>query len=115
MEESILITIKQLLGIEEDATDFDLDIITHINSTLSELYDIGYGLEPFKISGEETTWDLLLSDTKDLELIKEFIYISVKMVFDPPLSSIVMDAYKEIKKKCEFKIYLICDKKEVNT
>lgn len=115
MEESILITIKQMLGIEEDVTDFDLDIIIHINSALSELYDIGYGSEPFKISGEETTWDLLLLNNTDLELIKEFLFISVKMVFDPPLSSIVMDTYKEVKKKCEFKIYLICDQKGVST
>ena len=115
MEDSILITIKQLLGIDEDITDFDLDLIIHINSALSEIYNIGYGSAPLSISGVDATWDLLLLDNKDLELIKTFVYVSVKMVFDPPTSNIVMETYKEIKKKYEFDIYLASDTKEVSS
>ena len=113
MNESILKTIKSMLNIEDDITDFDQDLIVLINSSLSSLYQLGIGTIPFKITGTEETWMQLLGE-KDyyLESVKELIYLDVKLVFDPPTSSMVMDAYKEKRKEDQWRIAAQVDMEE---
>ena len=113
MDESILKTIKSMLNIEEDISDFDQDLIVLINSSLSTLYQLGIGTIPFKITGTDETWSQLL-DGKEyyLESAKELIYIDVKLVFDPPLSSMVMDAYKERRAEDQWRIAAQVDMEE---
>lgn len=113
MDESILKTIKSMLNIEEDISDFDQDLIVLINSSLSTLYQLGIGTIPFKITGTDETWAQLL-DGKEyyLESAKELIYIDVKLVFDPPTSSMVMDAYKEKRKEDQWRIAAQVDMEE---
>ena len=113
MDESILKTIKSMLNIEEDISDFDQDLIVLINSSLSTLYQLGIGTIPFKITGTDETWSQLL-DGKEyyLESAKELIYIDVKLVFDPPTSSMVMDAYKEKRKEDQWRIAAQVDMEE---
>ena len=115
MDESILKTIKSMLNIEEDISDFDQDLIVLINSSLSTLYQLGIGTIPFKITGTDETWSQLL-DGKEyyLESAKELIYIDVKLVFDPPLSSMVMDAYKERRAEDQWRIAAQVDMEEEN-
>lgn len=96
--ESILKTIRaMLLSGESDITDFDTDLIVFINSSLNKLFQAGIkdGNKPFKISGDSETWEPIISKEEYLETIKEFIYLDVKIVFDPPTSSIVTDALKQ--------------------
>lgn len=113
MNESILKTIKSMLNIEDDITDFDQDLIVLINSSFSTLYQLGIGDTPFKITGTEETWIQLLSE-KDyyIESVKELIYLDVKLVFDPPTSSMVMDAYKEKRKEDQWRIAAQVDMEE---
>ena len=93
--ESILTYIKQLLGIDEDETHFDPDVIMHINSTFSTLNDMGVGPdETFSISDKNAVWDDFMEEAPDFNDVKTYIYLKVKMIFDPPSSSSVMDAYK---------------------
>lgn len=93
--DSILTSIKKLLGIEKEYTHFDSDIIIHINSVLMDLNQIGIGPENgFSISGDMETWDQVLGTSGRLEAVKTFVYLKVKMVFDPPSSSTVLDAMK---------------------
>lgn len=115
MDESILKTIKSMLNIDEDITDFDQDLIVLINSSLSTLYQLGIGTIPFKITGTDETWSQLL-DGKEyyLESAKELIYIDVKLVFDPPLSSMVMDAYKERRAEDQWRIAAQVDMEELS-
>ena len=115
MDESILKTIKSMLNIEEDISDFDQDLIVLINSSLSTLYQLGIGSIPFKITGTDETWSQLL-DGKEyyLESAKELIYIDVKLVFDPPLSSMVMDAYKERRAEDQWRIAAQVDMEELS-
>lgn len=115
MDESILKTIKSMLNIEEDISDFDQDLIVLINSSLSTLYQLGIGTIPFKITGTDETWSQLL-DGKEyyLESAKELIYIDVKLVFDPPLSSMVMDAYKERRAEDQWRIAAQVDMEELS-
>ena len=95
MEESILMTIKKMLGLEPDYTPFDVDIIVMINSALMTLTQADVGpKEGFRINGGEEIWSDFLTNEVMLEGAKQYIYMKVKMVFDPPSSSIVMDALK---------------------
>lgn len=104
MEESILKTIKRLIfGVDVETAD-DSELIILINASLSKLYQLGIGDKPFRITGESETWDTLLTKEEYLETIKEYIYIDVRLIFDPPTSSIVAETLKEIRKEDQWRI-----------
>lgn len=91
--DSILISIKKLLGITEEYTHFDQDIIMHINSALFTLDQLGVvSLKGFRITGESEEWDDLLDGDADLEAVKSYIYLKVRILFDPPSSSVLMES-----------------------
>ena len=106
MEESILKSIKKLLGIAEDEHSFDVDIKIHINSAIQILKQIGVQstFEDFILESEETTWDDYLIDIEDLEDVKTYIYLKVKIIFDPPTNSAVLQNYKELIKEYEWRL-----------
>jgi len=103
---SILTSIKKLLGISENYTNFDQDIIIHINSVFMILKQLGVGPqdEVFTIKDKTTTWDQFVDEDDDLEAIKTYIYLKVKLVFDPPLNSMVMEAHKETISELEWRL-----------
>ena len=111
MNESILTSIKKLLGITEECTDFDTDIIIFINTVFPILLQLGVGPEEgFKIEDSTTTWrDYLGYNEKKLGSVKTFIYLKVKMVFDPPLSSSVIDSYNRTLSELEWRINVMAD------
>lgn len=93
--DSILISIKKMLGLEQDFTSFDTDIIININSALMVLNQLGVGPNTgFMITSSTETWDRFLFGRTDLESIKTFIYLKVRLVFDPPTNSFLVDAIK---------------------
>ena len=94
--DSILISIKKLLGITEEYKQFDPDIIIHINSVFLTLKQLGVGPEKaFAITGEYETWDQFLpEDNPNFEAVKSYMHIKVKLLFDPPTSSAVIEAMK---------------------
>ena len=104
MNESILDSIKSLLPIDKDITDFDGDLIVLINSSLSRLLQLGVGDKPFRIEGSSETWGQLLNKEEYLDAVKEVVFIDVKMVFDPPTSSVVMEALKAIRNEDMYRI-----------
>jgi hypothetical protein len=94
--ESILTSIKKLLGIEESYEYFDSDIIIYINSALMSLAQIGIGpINGFTISDKTTIWNDFIGDRKDLEAIKTYIYLKVRIMFDPPQIGYLIDAIKD--------------------
>ena len=106
-EESILNSIKKLLGIQADYKSFDTDIIIHINSVFMILNQLGIGpKQGFKIEGNTETWSDYISDEDDLESIKTYVYLKVKIVFDPALSGTVMEANKEVLRELEWRLNL---------
>lgn len=108
MEESILVTIKKLLGIDENYDAFDLDILTHINSclfTLSQL-GVGYKNKGFVVTGKNETWSDFLSDISNYQGVKTYIYLKVKLIFDPPTSSFVIEAMNGQIKELEWRLNL---------
>jgi hypothetical protein len=91
--ESILTSIKKLLGIPEEYTAFDQDVIIHINSVFMILTQLGVGpSNGFSITDEDDTWDDYVSDQTKIELVKSYIYLKVKLIFDPPTSSAAIDS-----------------------
>lgn len=93
--ESILTSIKLMLGIAEEYAHFDNTIIAHINSELFTLWQNGVGPATcFKITSDEQTWQDFLGESTEYETVKTYIYRKVKANFDPPTSSFVMDAMK---------------------
>ena len=89
---SILISIKKLLGIPADYTDFDQDIIMHINSVFLVLKQLGVGpKEGFSITGNSEEWtDYIAED--NIQLVKSYIYLKVRLMFDPPMNAALLDA-----------------------
>lgn len=96
MEESILNSIKKLLGITADYTHFDTDILIHINSVFMTLNQLGVGpSEGFRIQDDTSLWNDYIEDDDDLDAVKTYIYLKVKLIFDPPLSSSVAEVIKK--------------------
>ena len=110
MINSILTSIKKRLGITEECTDFDVDIIMDINSALATLNDIGVGKEGYRINSEIETWADFLGEAKNLEDVKTYVYISVKLVFDPSLSSSVTQSHEKRLKEIEWRLNTRVDK-----
>lgn len=91
--DSILTSIKTMLGIAEDCTDFDNEIVININSVLMILNQIGIGPEEgFSISDKTQTWTDFLGEAKNVEAVKSYVHLKVKMIFDPPTVSHVLEA-----------------------
>lgn len=108
--ESILTSIKKLLGIEEEYTHFDTDVIMHINSVFADLTQIGVGpSEGFSISDASTTWNEYTRDNPMLANVKQYIYLKVKLVFDPPTNSSVLTSYEKTIERLEWRLNVTVD------
>jgi hypothetical protein len=104
-DDSILRTIKKLVGIAADQTAFDLDIITHINSAFLTLNQIGVGPEGgFLIEDAEAEWWDLLGDDPRLNAVKTYIGLKVRLVFDPPNTGYVIAAFEKQIEELEWRL-----------
>lgn len=94
MGESILVSIKKIIGLSEDYECFDPDIIIAINSVFLTLKQIGVGPEDeiFEITGKEETWDEFFKDSKKINAVKQYVGIKVRTIFDPPNNSFLLEA-----------------------
>ena len=111
--DSILTSVKKLLGLTEEYTAFDLDLIMHINSVLMILNQMGVGPEkPFTISDATATWSAFCGERDDLEAVKSYVALKVRLLFDPPQSSSTMEATKNLISELEWRLYTACDKED---
>lgn len=109
--DSILTSIKKLLGITEEYEHFDQDIIMHINSVFMILTQMGVGPEEgFTISDSTTTWSEFTNDDKKIEAVKSYVYLKVRLLFDPPASSSVMEAINRSISEFEWRLNIAVDK-----
>lgn len=106
MNDSILTSIKKLLGIGEDYEHFDTDIIIHINTVIMVLNQMGVGAVNFHITGKSETWsDFLGTDNTILEMAKTYIYLKVRLIFDPPSTGGgVLDAINNTIEELEWRL-----------
>ena len=103
--ESILTSIKKLLGVSEEYEHFDPDIIMHINSVFMILNQLGVGpSEGFTIEDETSTWADFIKDSTKIESVKSYIYLKVKLLFDPPLSSAVIESTNRLINELEWRL-----------
>lgn len=104
--ESILDSIKKLLGLTSDYTSFDMDIIIHINTVFMALRQMGIGpKEGFSIEGNVEIWTDFSEKIEMLEAVKTYIYLKVKLIFDPPLNSSVIEVYNKTLSELEWRLY----------
>ena len=114
MDNSILADIKSLLG-AGNIDGFDSDIILHINSVLLVLRQLGVGpSDGFMITGPDETWNDLLADNDPnmLAAVKTYVYLKVKLIFDPPMSGTVMQATKDLIAELEWRLNVTVDPEE---
>lgn len=110
MDDSILDSIKKILGMPPAYDAFDTDLVIHINSVFGILAQLGVGPEGgFSISDNTTLWKSYLGDSKDLEMVKSYIALKVRLIFDPPTTGAVMDAMKEQIREYEWRLNVQVD------
>lgn len=109
-QDSILLSIKKLLGISKECTDFDTDIIIHINTTLMNLDQLGIEIsKSFSVKDNKQTWSEIITEQERIDSIITYVYLKVKLVFDPPLSSAVMEANKQSINELEWRLTVQVD------
>ena len=105
--DSILTSVKKMLGIAEEYTHFDADLIMHINSVFMILAQLGVGpSDGFFIEDDTTTWDEFIQDKKELNSVKSYVGLKVRLLFDPPTSSAAMEAANRLIEEFEWRLNL---------
>ena len=105
MEQSILNSTKKILGIAEDYTVFDLDIITHINSAFSTLTQLGVGpAEGFMIEDATPVWTDFIADDLQYNSVKSYVFLKVRQLFDPPTTSYLIAATEKQIEELEWRL-----------
>ena len=111
--ESILTSIKKMLGITEEYEHFDSDLIIHINSVFMILTQLGVGPPSgFSIQDKSTTWKEFISDETKLQLVKSYMHMKVKLLFDPPLSSAVLASMEKMIAEAEWRLNVAAETDE---
>ena len=109
MNESILTSVKKVLGIAEECTSFDSDILMHINSVLMILTQIGIGpIEGFSISDKSTICDQF-TNSKNMESIKSYVSLKVKLLFDPPNTTSNMESIGRLISELEWRLNIAAE------
>ena len=108
MEHSILKSTKKVLGIDPSYTAFDQDILTHINAVLSTLQQMGLGstAEIFFVEDDVPVWTDFEPDPQIIGHIRTFVYLKVRLLFDPPATSFVLAAMEKQAAELEFRLSL---------
>jgi hypothetical protein len=112
--DSILTTVKHLLGIEEDYTHFDTDVIIGVNSALATLNQVGVGQDNFSISDSTAKWSDFLGEQISYESVKSYVYLKTRLMFDPPQSSAHIDSINKQIAELEWRIMINYDKPEAD-
>lgn len=108
--ESILMSVKKMLGIVNEYKHFDDEIIMHINSVFSILTQLGVGpSDGFRIDDNADLWTDFIADSKKLEMVKTYVYMKVRLMFDPPTSSAVMESMNRQISELEWRINVTVD------
>jgi len=108
VENSILISTKKNLGLEPDYTPFDLDVITFINAAFSTLEQLGIGpVGGFSIEDNTATWSEFMGDDARYNAVKSYVYLRVRMLFDPPTTSFVLEAMNNQLRELEWRLNVV--------
>lgn len=115
MNDNILTSVKKLNNILEDDNSFDQELIMYINSALMTIMQEWHGMDhAFRIEDGTETWDDLLGEDADYEGVKELVGLKVKMMFDPPSNSSVLQAVNDQIKDLEWRLYIWKDNNRID-
>ena len=110
--DSILISVKKQLGIAPEDTSFDDEIVIHTNSVFSLLTQLGVGpADGFRISDADAVWGDYLGDVGTVEMVKSYMFMKVRLIFDPPQSSAGRESLEALAKEFEWRINVAVDTK----
>jgi len=114
-DDSILHTIKKMIGGDVESSEFDTDLIISINSAIATLYQIGIEAlnaetgAGFTITGEAETWSDYLGNFKHVDMVKTYIYQRVRLIFDPPQNTVLISAIQDQMKENEWRIMVAAE------
>lgn len=110
---SILLTVKKALGVDADCSDFDTDILIHLNSVLAVLQQLGVGPDDgYYIEDETPSWEDYLGESHAyVAMVKSYIIAKVRLLFDPPVSSAVMESLNRICSEFEWRANVAAENK----
>lgn len=108
MDSNILSDVKKMLGIESNTIEFDIDIVSNINAAFFTLNQLGVGPENPFTCDENSIWDDFVTSAP-LDVVRDYVYMKTRLVFDPPTSSFVVEAFKERISELEFRLNIQCD------
>ena len=110
MQDSILMTIRKLVCGNPYADHFDTDILVHINACFSILNQLGVGPENgFVVTDETQSWSSYIADNYILNMVKTYVTLKVKKIFDPPLTSSVLEAMDKEISQLEWRLNVAVD------
>jgi hypothetical protein len=105
VNDSILRTVRKMIGPSHDCDVFDVDLISHINTIFSTLNQLGVGpKEGYEITGETETWSDFIGSDKRFNAVKSYMYLKTKLLFDPPASSVVLASMEKLALECEWRL-----------
>lgn len=108
--DSVLLSVKKMIGVPKDYDVFDMDIIMHINTVFDALNQMGVGPEEgFSISDDSTEWSEFMTYGKNSEMVKSYMYLKVRMLFDPPSNSNLSNVIGEQIKEYEWRLLIFAD------
>ena len=103
--DSILTSVKKMLGIDASYDHFDTDLIMHINTVISILTQLGVGpAGGYTITGPDDTWIDWMGNKTFLSPVKSYIYLKVRLLFDPPTNSSLIESYNRLISELEWRI-----------
>lgn len=113
MSESILNSTKKILGMTEDYKAFDPDVTLYINAVFSTLQQLGIGPQGgYQISGADEIWVDFLGGDPRLNSVKTYVYLRVRLLFDPPTSSFALTSMQEQVKELEWRLTVTRESEE---
>lgn len=113
MDDSILNSVKKLLGIPEEYDAFDVNVIMYINSVFNILNQLGVGpANGFSITDSSSTWNDYFADSEPIEAVKSYVALKVRLMFDPPSSSSALQSLTNMISELEWRINVKSDSAE---
>ena len=106
MEESILISIRSMIGPYADCEEYDVDLITAINSAFFTLHQLGVGpIDTFQINGIDEKWaDFFDGNESEFQMVKTYVYLSARLDVDPPTTQSILSSMERRKQECEWRL-----------
>ena len=110
MTDSIFNSVKKVVGLLGDVGSFDEDVLLYINSVVSTLRQLGLSIpSDFYVLDDVQTWSDLLGEFRDLDLVKSYMAMKVRLMFDPPSSSFGLTSMTEMVTELEWRINVLTD------